>query len=340
MIRVGLAGYGLAGSAFHAPLIRACERMELTGVLTSRDAPERVGGFDELLEQSDLIVIATPNTTHFELASRALDAGKHVVVDKPFTVTVAEADQLIGRAGECDRLLTVFHNRRWDSDFLTVRKILPQLGEIQLFEAHWDRFRPGIKQGWREVPESGGGVLNDLGPHMIDQALLLFGMPDVISADVIAQRAGAQVDDYFDVSLHYGSKRVALRCSTLIAEPRPRFAVHGTGGSFVKHGLDPQEAQLKSGMDPRDGRFGIDENHGVLTLAEGSQQQVRTVRGDYAAFYEAVADAILDGAPPPVDPADARAGLVLIDLARRASELGQRLPVPAASSTEGSGLAG
>lgn len=333
MIRVGLAGYGLAGSAFHAPLIRACERMELAAVLTSRDVPERVGTVDQLIERSDLVVVATPNITHFEIASAALNAGKHVVVDKPFTVTVDEADELITLAKRRERLLTVFHNRRWDGDFLTVRKLLPRLGEIMLFEAHWDRLRPSIKHGWREVPQPGGGVLSDLGPHMIDQALVLFGMPDAVSADLLAQRDGAQVDDYFDLTLHYGEQRVCLRCSTLIAEPRPRFAVHGTGGSFVKYGLDPQEAQLKSGMDARADEFGTGGRDGLITFPDGKQQMVPTERGDYPAFYEAVADAILDGAPAPINPTDARAGLMLIDLARRAAALGQRLPVPAANST-------
>ncbi|HZC38293.1 MAG TPA: Gfo/Idh/MocA family oxidoreductase, partial [Sphingomicrobium sp.] len=205
MIRVGLAGYGLAGSAFHAPLIRACERMQLAAVLTSRDVPERVGTLDDLLERCDLVVVATPNSAHFEIAAAALNAGKHVVVDKPFTVTLDEADELIALANACDRVLTVFHNRRWDSDFLTVRTLLSgtvpreegqslaDVGEVMLFEAHWDRFRPEIKQGWREVPQPGGGVLSDLGPHMIDQALVLFGMPEAISADILAQREGAQV---------------------------------------------------------------------------------------------------------------------------------------------------
>jgi scyllo-inositol 2-dehydrogenase (NADP+) len=334
VIRVGLAGYGLAGSAFHAPLIGACDRLELSAVLTSREAPRRMS-FDELLDRSDLVVIATPNASHFELATAALRAGKHVVVDKPLTVTIVETDELIAVAKKCGRILTVFHNRRWDSDFLTVRKLLPQLGEISLFEANWDRFRPAIKQGWREVPQPGGGVLNDLGPHMIDQVLLLFGMPDALSADVLTQRPDAQVDDYFDLTLHYGGRRVCLRSSTLTAQPRPRFAVHGSCGSFVKHGLDPQEAQLKAGIDPRAEAFGIDERDGILTLSDGSQQQVPSERGRYRAFYDAVADAILEGAPVPVDPADARAGLALIDLARRASALGQRLPVPAASSPEG-----
>ena len=205
-----------------------------------------------------------------------------------------------------------------------------------LFEAHWDRFRPAIKHGWREVPQPGGGVLSDLGPHMIDQALVLFGMPDAVSADLLAQRVGAEVDDYFDLTLHYGERRVCLRCSTLIAEPRPRFAVHGTGGSFVKYGLDPQEAQLKAGMDPRDEEFGVDPLNGTIAFGDGAHGEVPSERGNYLAFYERVGNGILGNVPPPVEPADARAGLLLIDLARRASELGQRLPVPAASSTEAS----
>jgi len=334
VIRVGLAGYGLAGSAFHAPLIRAVERMELTAVLTSRDALQRVDSFDELLERSDLVVVATPNTTHFDLASAALTAGKHVVVDKPLTVTVDEADKLIGLAEQCERVLTVFHNRRWDGDFLTVRKIMPELGEISLFEACWDRFRPKIKRGWREAPAAGSGVLADLGPHMIDQALQLFGWPDAISADVAAQRSGAQVDDYFDLTLYYGSARACLRCSTLTAEPRPRFAVHGSRGSFVKHGLDAQETALKAGVDPRAPDFGIDTREGSLTVAGASTQPMRTERGRYLSFYDGVAEAILEGAPAPVDPRDARDGLALIDLARQGSATGRALPVPAASSKE------
>ena len=353
MIRVGLAGYGLAGSVFHAPLIRACGRMQLSAVLTSRDVRDRVATIEELLERSDLVVVATPNRTHFEIAAAALDAGKHVVVDKPFTASVEEAEALIALARKRQRVLTVFHNRRWDSDFLTVQKLRSQLGEIELFEAHWDRFRPAIKRGWREEDHAGGGVLSDLGPHLIDQALVLFGMPDALSADVLAQRPGAQVDDYFDLTLHYGTRRVCLGSSTLIAQPRPRFAVHGLDGSFVKYGLDPQEAQLKSGMDPRDDRFGLDERSGTLTFGEGAHGKapaddgsfgsrfvgagrcgnVPSERGNYRAFYEKVADAILGGARVPVDPVDARAGLVLIDLARRAAELGQRLLVPAASWT-------
>jgi len=333
-IRVGLVGYGLAGATFHAPLIRACPRMALIAVQTSREAPGRVESFDGLLERSDLVVIASPNQTHFPLARQALEAGKHVVVDKPFAVSVDEADALISLAAERQRVLTVFQNRRLDGDFLTMRKLLPALGELSLFEANWDRFRPAIKQGWREIAEPGGGVLNDLGSHLIDHALQLFGLPDAIQADVQRQRAQARVDDYFELILFYGRMRACLRCSTLIAEPRPRFAVHGSGGSFVKFGIDVQEAQLKAGMDPRDPQFGVDERDGAFTAPDGTRSSVPTERGRYLEYYDAVASAIIDGGPVPVDPADSRDGLMLIDLARRSSALGQRLAVPAASSRE------
>ena len=335
MIRVGLAGYGLGGGVFHAPLIRACERMRLSAVLTSRDVPERVATVRELIEASDLVVVATPNTTHFAIAAAALNAGRHVVVDKPFTVTLEEADELIALAAERERMLTVFHNRRWDGDFLTVRKIVPELGHIALSEAHWDRFRPHITNGWRKVPQPGGGLLSDLAPHMIDQALMLFGMPHAISADLVAQREEALVDDFFDLTLHYGPRRVCLRSSSLVAEPRPRFSIHGGGGSFVKFGLDPQEAQLKTGMAPPDADFGVDLRNGVFTRPDGTAGPVPTQRGNYLAFYEAVARAMLDGGAPPVSAEEARAGLLLIDLARRASEQRRCLPVPGSSSTAG-----
>lgn len=334
IIRVGIVGFGLAGSVFHAPLIRSCSRMKIAGVLTSRGIPERMSSLEELIGGSDLIVVASPNGTHFQIARQALEAGRHVVVDKPFTVTLDEADELIALAKQRKRLLSVFHNRRWDSDFLTVREFIAQLGDVMLFEANWDRFRPAIKQGWREALERGSGLFNDLGPHLIDQALQLFGMPDAVEADIVAQRKNAVVDDYFDVSLHYGGARVILHSSTLIAAPRPRFAVHGIHGSFVKHGLDPQEAQLKAGLDPRDPEFGIDRIQATLTRPDGSTERIAAKRGNYLAFYEAIAAAILDGAPVPVAAEDARDGLALIDLARRASEQSLRLGL-AESSPKG-----
>ena len=334
MIRVGLIGYGLAGAVFHEPLIRACEGLELAAVLTSREHPLRVASVEDLLARSDLVVVASPNDSHFPLARAALEHGKHVVVDKPFTVTVEQASELITLAGAVNRMLTVFHNRRWAADFLTLRKVLPRLGETYLLEANWDRLRPEVRQRWREQPGPGAGLLADLGPHMIDEVLQLFGMPDAVSADVVAQRPGAEVDDYFDMTLGYRERRVCLRASSLVSEPRPRYSVHGTAGSFIKHGLDPQESQLSAGMNPRDPRFGVDERSSTLVFPDGSTTDVPQERGRYLDFYTAVVRAIVDGAPVPVDPRDARDGLLLIDLARRAAALGQRLPVPAASSRE------
>jgi scyllo-inositol 2-dehydrogenase (NADP+) len=325
MIRVGIVGYGLAGSVFHAPLIGACDRMDLTAVLTSHEVPAHVDSLDELMDRSELVVVASPNKTHFPIAKAALQAGRHVVVDKPLTISVDEADALISLAERQGRVLSVFHNRRWDSDFLTVRDILPRLGEVMLFEAHWDRFRPQIKQGWREQLEPGSGLFSDLGPHLIDQALQLFGMPRAVSADIGIQRAEAAVDDYFDVTFHYGERRVCLRSSSLIAAPRRRFAVYGTAGSYIKRGLDPQESQLKGGMDVRDPAFGFDRTEGTCIGTDGSMETAPTRQGNWRAFYEGVADAILDGAPPPVAPTDARNGLALISLARQAAKTGQRL---------------
>ena len=324
-IRTGLIGYGLAGAVFHAPLIQASPLLSLAAVATRRAVPSGMTAVSDphaLIADPDirLVVVATPNSTHFPLARAALEAGKHVVVDKPLAASVEQADALIALAGERGRCLTVFHNRRWDSDFLTVRKLLEsgRLGEIQLCEMHWDRFRLGIRSGWKDQADAGTGLLYDLGSHLVDQALLLFGVPDAVSGDLAVQRAGAAVDDYFALTLHHGRHRVLLSASTLVAEPRPRFELHGTGGSFVKHGLDPQEGQLGSGMRPDDRGYGKEptRQRGVITMPDGGRQRIATETGCYVDFYDAVAAAIADGAPVPVEPADARLGLRIIEAAR------------------------
>jgi scyllo-inositol 2-dehydrogenase (NADP+) len=315
-IPTALIGRGLGGSVFHAPLIRACDGLELVRWTGAAQAAETAAAADVAL-----VVISTPNASHFGLALAALEAGKHVVVDKPFTVSLGEADALIELAAKRRRMLTVFHNRRWDGDYLTVGKVVPRLARLRLFEAHWDRFRPAIKPGWREVPGEGAGLLADLGPHLVDQALLLFGVPEAVSAEVLAQRAGARVDDYFELRLHYGAMRAVLGASTLVAAPRPRFALHGEGGSFLKFGLDPQEAALKAGADPR--AIEADRKEGALTREDGSCEPVPTERGDYLAFYDGVAAAVQGEARPPVDPADAREGLRILGLARQSVREGR-----------------
>src|ERR1035438_9953450 len=254
MIDVGLVGFGFAGRTFHAPVISAVEGLRLAAIL-QRVGPDAqiaypatpvVRTLDQLLaiESIRLVVIATPNTTHFDLAKQCLLAGRDVVIDKPFATTYAEAEELVKIASDQGRLLSVYQNRRWDGDFVTLQRLIAQgkLGGVVLFESHFDRFRPRLKDNaWRERPEPGSGVLFDLGPHLIDQALLLFGAPRSISADVRIERDGAAVDDAFDVVLHYPRMRARLRAGMLVSTPTPRFVVQATQGGYLKFGLDPQE---------------------------------------------------------------------------------------------------
>jgi scyllo-inositol 2-dehydrogenase (NADP+) len=340
MLNVGLIGFGLAGRAFHAPLITATPALRLAAVVTSR-ADEVAGLYPQVrvMRSSealladlaiDLVVIATPNDTHAPLARAALEAGKHVVVDKPFALTAAEARSLSELAAARGRMLTIFHNRRWDSDFRTVEQLLhdDMLGDVQLAELRWDRFRPAIKQGWREAAQPGGGLLADLGPHLVDQALRLFGLPDAVSADIVSQRVEAQVDDYFELTLHYGACRVIVAAASLVAAARPRFALHGTRGSFVKHGIDPQEAVLRAGGSPCDKGYGEEPESawGLLVDGDAAERRIPSHRGEWPRFYEQAAAAIAGEAPPPVLPGDAIAGLELLELARQSAREGRRLP--------------
>ncbi|TGX52440.1 oxidoreductase [Sphingomonas gei] len=341
MIRTGLIGYGLGGMAFHAPLIDAVPELELAAIVTSRAAlvHERypqvqvVPDVATLLADPtiELVVVSTPNDTHFSLAKAALEAGKHVVVDKPFANTVAEAEALTALAEAQGKVLSVFHNRRWDSDFLTLRTLLDQgsLGDITLYEARWDRFRPGLRGNWHEDAGPGGGNLIDLGPHLIDQALALFGPPEWVTGDLIAQRQGSLVDDYFELTLHYGRMRAVLSSASIVPAPRPRFAVHGTLASFVKHGLDPQEAQLRAGMRADDRGSGVEEpaQHGVLIASDGTRRPVPSERGDYRRFYSGVAQAVAERRPPPVSPTDALGVLRIIELARQSAAERRSLPL-------------
>lgn len=329
-LRVGLIGYGLAGSTFHAPVIAAVPSLSLTTVVTSRvaaverDLPGvRIAATSEHLFTDptiELIAIATPNDTHFELARRALRAGKHVVIDKPMTIASAEADALIALAAERQCILSVYQNRRWDGDFRTVAQCIADgsLGNVVIYEANYDRFRPAIKPGWREATGPGTGLLFDLGSHLIDQALHLFGMPETIVGDVFVQRAQAQVDDYFHLIFGYPGRRVILRAATLVREPGPHFAVHGTAGSFIKYGMDPQEAALKAGIAVGTPGWGEDEpaHYGTYAPAEGLCRKIPTLPGTYVEFYAAMAAAILDGTPPPVAARDARNVIRAIELAR------------------------
>jgi scyllo-inositol 2-dehydrogenase (NADP+) len=334
MLDVGLIGFGFAGKVFHASVIRAVEGLRLTTIVQrsgegSADpryaAVEFVRSVDELLTRPlELVVIATSNTSHFPLAKQCLLAGRHVVVDKPFTTTMAEAEELVRLAREHRRVLSVYQNRRYIADFVTLRQLLADgaLGRVTTFESHFDRFRPELRPGaWREQPEPGAGVWFDLGPHLLDQAFEVFGLPQAISADIRIERDGATVDDAFDVMLHYPRMRALLRATLLAAAPGPSFAVHGTKGSFIKYGVDPQEAALKSGGTPGEPNWDVEppELYGTLTTPEGARP-IRSIPSSYAYYYENVRDAILGKAQLAVTPAralDVMRGLELAVMSSR-----------------------
>ena len=327
-LKVGIVGYGYATATFHAPLISAVPGMELVAI-SSSDAGKVHAAWPQLTvvdsaqallarDDIDLVVIPTPNDTHHALAAQALAAGKHVVVDKPFTLTTVEAIDLIARAEAGRRVLAVFHNRRWDADFLTVKKLLAsgELGRITHVESHFDRYRPEVRQRWREGDGAGSGIWYDLGPHLLDQAVCLFGMPNTISLDLALQRDGALADDWFHAILRYGNLRVILHASALVAHQGPRFSIHGTRGSFVKYGLDPQEDALKAGVLPGGAEWGIDAHPGQIDLMRGTwlqQSAVVSERGDYTRFYSAMRDAILHGQPGPVPATEALCVMQLIE---------------------------
>lgn len=353
-IGVGLVGYGLAGRFLHAPFFRAAG-FDLKAVASSRAAEVHqdfpgaavVASPTEAIERADvdLVVIAAPNDVHAALAHQALEAGKHVVVDKPMTLTVKEADALIDVALKARRILTVYQNRRWDGDFLTVEKLVAskELGSLALYEARWDRFRPEVQQRWREMGQHGGGILIDLGPHLMDQTLRLFGWPEWVQADVLMQRNAATVEDGFSIRLGYATMRAVLEVSSLSAASRPRFHLHGSKGAFVKHGLDSQEAALRAGRPPLDPGFGSEpeEARGVLVKGEGAAPQPMTgLPGRWLTFWEQLAAAITKGASPPVDAAEARDAMAILETARESALKGQRLvpPAPRASRYASGGL--
>ncbi|MGE6149001.1 oxidoreductase [Aeromonas media] len=338
-INAALVGYGFAGQTFHAPFLTSTPGLALCWVV-SRDAAKvqaelpgcRVGSLDEVLADStvDLVVIATPNDTHAPIARQALLAGKHVVIDKPFALDLAEAEALVELAEKQQRVLSIFHNRRWDGDFLTVRRLLAEgaLGKIAQFESHFDRYRPQVRQRWREAGGPGSGLWFDLGPHILDQALQLFGQPDWIQADLAAQRPGALSDDYFHVVLGYGALRVILHGSCLVSATMPRFVIHGSEGSFIKFGMDVQEEQLKLGLRPPAANWGLDPEPGQLSCMVEGQPLVQAVSGeagDYGAYYSGVCAAIRGEAGNPVPAVEALAVMALLDLARESDSQGRRL---------------
>ncbi len=345
-LNVALIGYGYVGKTFHAPLVAATPGLTLHTVVSSdaakvaADFPDArvVAELDMALADPaiDLVVIATPNALHAPQALAAFAAGKSVVVDKPFALDATQARQMADAAQAAGKLLAVFHNRRWDSDFLTLQRLIAEdaLGEVVQYESHFDRFRPQVRDRWRERAGPGSGAWMDLGPHLLDQALVLFGQPLGVSADIGVQREGPSgqigADDYFHVVLRYPTLRAILHGSLLTAASDLRLAVHGTKGSYLKHGLDPQEAQLKAGMTPGAPGWGRDSRHGVLVTVEDDHQiraDVRPEIAGYRTFYAGVREAILHGAPSPVPVEDALRVMDLLELAQRASDERRELAV-------------
>jgi scyllo-inositol 2-dehydrogenase (NADP+) len=344
MIDVGLVGFGFAGRTFHAPVISAVEGLRLAAILqrTGDEAAQAypaarvVRTLDELLaiESIRLIVVATPNTSHFELAKASLLAGRDVVIDKPFTPTYGEAAELVALAHNHDRLLSVYQNRRWDGDFQTIQRLHSEgkFGRVVLFESHFDRFRPQLKENaWRERAEPGSGVLFDLGPHLIDQAMVLFGEPETLTADIRIERDGGTVDDAFDVVLHYPKMRALLRAGVLVSTPTPRFAIQGTAGGYLKYGLDPQEDALKRGERPAGEFWGCEapERWGTLLTAQGDNfatEKCATEPGDYRRYYANLRDAILGTAPLAVTSEQALRVMRALEMAHESSRERCTLP--------------
>lgn len=339
-IGVGLIGYGLGGRAFHAPYVAVTPGLSLRAIV-SRDpakvhadlpAAHVVPSVEALLEDRaiDLVIVSSPDALHADHTLAALAAGKHVLVDKPFATSLLDARRLIAASERTGRLLTVFHNRRWDADFRTLRALLAdgRLGAVATVESRFDRWRPVAAATWKEA--RAGGSWFDLGPHLIDQALLLFGRPIAITADIATLRQRAPAPDYFCATLRYPDKRVTLHSSKLAADHGLRFAVHGTCGSWIKHGIDPQEAATVAGQAPEGEDWGEDRLPGLLTLGDIDAPATRlpNQRGDYRLFWSALVAAIRGTGPNPVPPREALAVMEVLDAGSRSAASGCEIILP------------
>jgi predicted dehydrogenase len=337
VIRVGLIGFGFSSKTFHVPLLCATEGYRITAVSSSRPAEVTavLGDIDVVSDPKalathpdiDLVIVASPNQTHAPLAELAMQAGHNVVVDKPFTITVEEARHLGDVAKQHDVLLSIFHNRRWDSDFLTIRDVIRQdlIGRVVLFDSRFDRFRPEVRDRWREKPGPGAGLLYDLGPHLIDQTLVLFGIPDTVEATLAKQRRDAKTDDFFLLVLRYGEMVATLRAGSLVSGGSARFTVHGDRASVVKERPDVQEDQLRAGKPPGSLNWGLDPDDAILyDGATDDSRALGAVRGDQRGYYVAVREALLGRGPNPVPPEQGATVMAIIEAAFRSDAEGRR----------------
>jgi len=338
-INLGIAGFGKSAKTFHLPILQSISDYSIDTVLersgnSAREIIENVQvvkRFEDLLKKDkiNLILICTPNEFHYEQAFAALSAGKHVVVEKPFTLTSDHANRLVMLADKMERVLTVYHNRRWDGDFLTLQSVFNdfQLGRLVELEINFNRFRNFQREGaWRESDRPGSGILYDLGPHLIDQALLLLGKPESVYADIRLQRNESKTDDNFIIHLYYPAVRVVLRAGMLVPDETPHFVLRGTDGSFVKFGMDPQEDALKTGNHPGNTKnWGVEpeDNWGTLYSYEEDsihKKKIKTDAGDYRKFYRKLATAILDDGESPVNAHHAKDVIEIIERAIESSD--------------------
>jgi predicted dehydrogenase len=337
-IVVGIASFGMSGKIFHAPLLSHHKNFRIKNIIerskneTRAFSPHIIvsRSLEDLLrdDEIELIIVNTPDQTHFEIAIKCLEAGKHVVVEKPFTQTVGQAKELIDRAKQKGKILSVFQNRRWDGDFLTVQSIVRQrfLGRLVDYEAHFDRYKNSIQaDSWKEQSSAGSGTLFNLGSHMIDQALVLFGLPEAVTGDLKIMRTGGSVDDWYDIKLHYPHVNVHLKASLLVKEPGPRYILHGTEGSFLKWGLDPQEEALKQGKNPNDPDWGCEAEEwwGTLTTEKNGRthrKKYETIPGNYSAFYDTLYESIVHGNELAVKPEEAFNVIRVIEAVQKSSE--------------------
>ena len=331
-IKTALLSFGMSGRLFHAPFLHLDPGYELYSVwerekdLAAAVYPgiRTVRSLDALLadDSVELVIVNTPNYTHFEYARKALLAGKHVVIEKPFANTVEEARELTQLAEDQGRQLSVYQNRRYDSDFKTVKKVLAErlLGEVAEAELHFDRFNEALSPKLhKEIPGPGTGLLHDLGPHLIDQALQLFGDPEAVFADLRIQRPISQVGDYMEILLYYPSFPVRLKAGYLVREALPAYIIHGTKGSFLKSRADVQEKDLQAGKQPTGPDWGAEPESERGLLHTDTRGYIRSLNGDYRAYYTALYGAIREGQPLPVTPEEGIRVMRVIDAAIRSS---------------------
>lgn len=349
IIRTGIIGFGLSGRVFHAPFVDIVDGFELSKISTANPDNIRIAqktypsativpdGHSIINDDNiDLVIVTSPNTVHFDWAKAALLANKHVVVEKPFTVTLAEAEELIQLAKQKKKILTIYHNRRFTSDTKTVKKILESdvLGDVVDYETHFDRFRPQPKPGaWREDALPGSGIFYDLGSHLIDQSLYFFGMPQAVTAHIQAVRPWAKADDSFDVKLHYPTHTATLKSATLAKIPGPTYQIHGTKGSFIKYGLDVQEGNLDNGAIPNTSDWGMEPESiwGTLkTECKGIEicSVIESEKGDYRDYFINLRDAILGKTEIAVTAEEGANVMKIIELAIKSDKERRTVDVP------------